>query len=114
MEPASIQLQILLGVGVFTAIVLLLVIVILFARSHLVASGKVTLVINDEHEIETSAGDKLMSALADAGLFVSSACGGGGTCGQCRVTITAGGGPLLPTEAACCRAPPTGFSPHPY
>ena len=98
MEPASIQLQILLGVGVFTAIVLLLVMVILFARSHLVTSGKVTLVINDEHEIETSAGNKLMSALADAGLFVSSACGGGGTCGQCRVRVLEGGGEILPTE----------------
>ena len=53
MEPGTGMLQILLGVGVFTGIVLLLVVFILFARSKLVASGKVTLVINEEHEIET-------------------------------------------------------------
>ena len=98
MEPASVQLQILLGVGVFTGIVLLLVVAILFARSKLVTSGKVTIVINEEHEVETAAGGKLMGALAEAGLFVSSACGGGGTCGQCRVRVLEGGGEILPTE----------------
>jgi len=98
MEPGTGMLQILLGVGVFTGIVLLLVVAILFARSKLVASGKVTLVINEEHEIETPVGAKLMNALGDAGLFVSSACGGGGTCGQCRVRVLEGGGEILPTE----------------
>jgi Na+-transporting NADH:ubiquinone oxidoreductase subunit F len=92
------MLQILLGVGVFTGIVLLLVGVILLARSRLVASGTVTIVINDEHEIESPVGSKLMGALGDAGLFVSSACGGGGTCGQCRVRVLEGGGEILPTE----------------
>jgi Na+-transporting NADH:ubiquinone oxidoreductase subunit F len=91
-------LQILLGVGVFTGIVLLLVVVILLARSRLVASGTVTLVINDEREIEAPVGSKLLGVLGDAGLFVSSACGGGGTCGQCRVRALEGGGEILPTE----------------
>jgi len=98
MEPGTGMLQIVLGVGVFTGIVLLLVMFILFARSKLVASGKVTLLINEEHEIETPVGAKLMSALGEAGLFVSSACGGGGTCGQCRVRVLEGGGEILPTE----------------
>ena len=92
------MLQILLGVGVFTGIVLLLVVVILGARSKLVASGRVTIVINDGHEIESAVGSKLMGALGEAGLFVSSACGGGGTCGQCRVRVLEGGGEILPTE----------------
>jgi Na+-transporting NADH:ubiquinone oxidoreductase subunit F len=98
MEPASPLLQILLGVGVFTGIVLLLVVAILMARARLVTSGKVTIIINDGHEIESAVGSKLMGALGEAGLFVSSACGGGGTCGQCRVRVLDGGGEILPTE----------------
>jgi len=98
MDATSSLTQILLGVTVFTGIVLMLVVAILAARSRLVTSGKVTIVINDEHEIESSAGQKLMGALGEAGLFVSSACGGGGTCGQCRVRVLDGGGEILPTE----------------
>ena len=100
MEDGSGLLQITLGVSVFTGVVLLLVVVILIARSRLVASGKVTIVINEERELSSHAGQKLMSALAEAGLFVSSACGGGGTCGQCRVRVLEGGGEILPTERA--------------
>jgi len=100
MGGADGLLQITLGVSVFTGVVLLLVVVILIARSRLVASGKVTIVINDEREIASGAGQKLMSALGEAGLFVSSACGGGGTCGQCRVRVLEGGGEILPTERA--------------
>jgi len=100
MEDGSGLLQITLGVSVFTGVVLLLVVVILIARSRLVASGKVTIVINEERELSSHAGQKLMSALAEAGLFVSSACGGGGTCGQCRVRVLEGGGEILPPERA--------------
>lgn len=89
-----------LGVVMFTAIVLAMVTVILFARSRLVATGTVKIEINEERVIETPVGGKLLGALADAKLFVASACGGGGTCGQCRVRIFEGGGAILPTETS--------------
>ena len=89
---------VLLGVLLFTLIVLGLVAVILFARSKLVASGNVSILINGEEKIEVAPGGKLLGALADKGLFVSSACGGGGTCAQCKVKVHEGGGSLLPTE----------------
>ena len=88
----------LLGVTLFTAIILSLVLVILFARSQLVASGSVPIEINDERTINVQPGSKLLAALANESLFVSSACGGGGTCAQCRVTVDEGGGAILPTE----------------
>ena len=86
------------GVGMFTGVVLILVAVILAARSRLVASGDVNININGERTITTEAGGKLLNVLADQGIFVSSACGGGGTCAQCRVKIHDGGGDILPTE----------------
>lgn len=90
------------GVGViaFTLVVLGLVGLILFARSKLVPAGNVTINVNGERDIETKVGGKLLGALAEADLFVSSACGGGGTCGQCKVNVLEGGGDLLPTEAS--------------
>jgi Na+-transporting NADH:ubiquinone oxidoreductase subunit F len=93
-------MEIFLGVGMFTSIVLLLSLVILFAKSKLVSSGDVTISINGDPEkaIKTAAGEKLLGALAGKGIFVSSACGGGGSCGQCRVNIKSGGGDILPTE----------------
>jgi Na+-transporting NADH:ubiquinone oxidoreductase subunit F len=94
------MLEITLGVTLFTAIVLMLVGIILLARARLVASGSVTITLNGEREIETPTGLKLNAALADADIFVPSACGGGGTCGQCRVKVLAGGGDILPTETA--------------
>ncbi len=90
--------QILLGVGMFTVVILALVLVILLAKSKLVASGPVKLNINGEKDIEVAAGGKLLNILADQKLFVSSACGGGGTCGQCKVKILEGGGEVLQTE----------------
>ena len=74
--------------------------VILFAKSKLVPSGDVTISINGDPEksVTTAAGGKLLGALADQGIFVPSACGGGGTCGQCRVDVHSGGGDILPTE----------------
>jgi Na+-transporting NADH:ubiquinone oxidoreductase subunit F len=92
------MLEIALGVSFFSTIVLSLVVIILLARSRLVASGNVTIRINGEKEISAPVGGKLLSTLADAKLFVPSACGGGGTCAQCRVKIHSGGGSLLPTE----------------
>ncbi len=92
------MLEISLGVVFFSAIVISLVMLILFARSKLVASGNVTITINGEKEINAPVGGKLLATLSNANLFVPSACGGGGTCAQCRVKIFEGGGALLPTE----------------
>ncbi|MCH9698274.1 MAG: NADH:ubiquinone reductase (Na(+)-transporting) subunit F [Gammaproteobacteria bacterium] len=92
------MLEIILGVLFFTAIVLALVFVILGAKSRLVTTGNVPIEINGEKTIEIPVGAKLLNALSDAQLFVSSACGGGGTCGQCTVKVLEGGGDLLPTE----------------
>jgi Na+-transporting NADH:ubiquinone oxidoreductase subunit F len=96
MNPTEIYL----GVGMFIAIVLILVFVIMFAKSKLVPSGDVKIFINGDPEntITTQPGGKLLGALADSGIFVSSACGGGGSCGQCTVDIKEGGGEILPTE----------------
>ena len=92
------MLEIMLGVVFFTLIVIALVFVILGAKSKLVASGNVEVLINDEKKIFVPIGSKLLTALADNNLFVSSACGGGGTCAQCRVQVLEGGGEILPTE----------------
>jgi Na+-transporting NADH:ubiquinone oxidoreductase subunit F len=90
--------EITLGVLVFTAIVVTLVLVILFARSELVDTGVVEININDERSVPARAGEKLYRALFHAKLFVPSACGGKGTCGQCRIKVLEGGGAVLPTE----------------
>jgi Na+-transporting NADH:ubiquinone oxidoreductase subunit F len=88
------------GVIMFTIIILVLVIIILFAKSKLVASGSVKITINDDPEksIKSPIGDKLLNALSDAEIYLPSACGGGGTCGECKCIITDGGGDILPTE----------------
>ncbi|GAK15381.1 LOW QUALITY PROTEIN: Na(+)-translocating NADH-quinone reductase subunit F [Vibrio sp. JCM 19053] len=93
-------MDIILGVVMFTLIVLALVLVILFAKSKLVPTGDITISVNDDPSlaIVTQPGGKLLSALAGAGVFVSSACGGGASCGQCRVKVKSGGGDILPTE----------------
>jgi Na+-transporting NADH:ubiquinone oxidoreductase subunit F len=92
------MLTIVLGVTMFTGIVLALVFVILAARSKLVATGTVDVLVNEERTLQAPVGAKLLNALADARLFVASACGGGGTCGQCKVRVLEGGGVILPTE----------------
>ena len=93
-------MEIVLGVSMFTAIVVALVLVILFAKSKLVATGDITISINGEADksLTAAAGGKLLNVLADKGIFIPSACGGGGTCGQCRVHVHSGGGDILPTE----------------
>ncbi len=93
------DIEIVLGVGMFTAVVLMLVTVILFARSKLVATGNISININEgERKLDVPAGGKLLSTLASEKIFLSSACGGGGTCAQCRVMVKTGGGSMLPTE----------------
>ena len=92
------MLEILLGIIIFTVFVIALVFVIIGAKSKLVAEGDVEILINNEKKIHVPVGSKLLTALADNGLFVSSACGGGGTCAQCKVVVHSGGGEILPTE----------------
>lgn len=87
-----------IGVLMFTLVVVALVAIILAAKSQLVASGPVTIRVNDQREINIPAGGKLLNALSEEGIFVSSACGGGGTCAQCEVKVLKGGGDILPTE----------------
>lgn len=87
------------GVGIFLLITLFLVIVLLIAKKYLVNSGEVTITINNDKEVSTNAGKSLLSTLADQDIFLPSACGGKGSCGQCKVQVTEGGGEILPTEA---------------
>jgi Na+-transporting NADH:ubiquinone oxidoreductase subunit F len=91
---------ILFSVFMFTLIVLLLVVVILIARSKLVATGNVKITINDEEEsaLVVPVGDKLLNVLSDKKIYLPSACGGGGTCGECKVIVKKGGGDALQTE----------------
>ncbi|MEE8423325.1 MAG: NADH:ubiquinone reductase (Na(+)-transporting) subunit F [Thermodesulfobacteriota bacterium] len=91
---------VLLGTVMFTFIILALVLVILFAKSKLVVSGLAKIVINDdpEYTFETPTGNKLLDVLTDHKVFIPSACGGGGTCGQCKLVIKKGGGHILATE----------------
>lgn len=91
--------EIIAAVVVFTGIVVTLAALVLIARARLVPSGTVTLVVNGDRRYEVPTGGRLLGALADVGLLLPAACGGKGTCGQCRITVTEGGGPLLPTEA---------------
>ena len=86
-------------VGIFLGITLLLVIILLVAKKYLVKSGDVNININDTDNVKVPAGKSLLSTLADQNIFLSSACGGKGSCGQCRVRVPEGGGQILPTEA---------------
>ncbi len=92
------DITIVFGVAMFTGMVLLLVAIILMARSYLVSSGDVSILINGEKTITVPAGGKLLQTLSEAQLFLPSACGGGGTCAQCKCIISDGGGSMLPTE----------------
>ena len=92
--------EIFFSIIVFTGILLLLAMLILWVRARLVPQGDITITVNGEKELIAAAGGRLLGTLADAGIFVPSACGGGGTCGQCRVRVLEGGGSLLPTEAS--------------
>ena len=94
------SIDLFLGVLSFTGVVLLLVCIIIFARSLLVSTGSVNIEINDDptNTITVPAGSKLLQTLAENKIFLSSACGGGGTCSQCKCQIIDGGGSILPTE----------------
>ena len=89
-----------LGAGIFTAFIMILVALLNYAESKLVNKGKVKLLINDDEEKspEVEAGGNLLFTLADQGIYLPSACGGQGTCGQCTCQVLEGGGDILPTE----------------
>ena len=94
------QNDIFLGVIAFTAAVNFMVIIILFSRKFLVATGNIKIELNNnpDRTLNVSAGGKLLQALASQDMFLSSACGGKGTCAQCKCLISEGGGSILPTE----------------
>ena len=89
---------ILISVAVFLLLTLLLVVVLLVAKSKLVPSGNVKLTINGEKEAEVPIGGTLLNTLQSENIYLSSACGGSGSCGQCRCRVVEGGGEILPTE----------------
>ena len=95
----SSTLTVVSTVAVFLAITLLLVIILMIAKHFLVSSGSATVTINDDKKVEIPSGSTLLSGLAANGIYLSSACGGKGSCGQCKVRVTSGGGEILPTEA---------------
>lgn len=91
-------LTILTSVIVFLVIILILVVIILVAKAKLMPSGNVKITINEEKELSVPMGSTLLNTLQSNQIFLSSACGGGGTCGECRCRVTGGGGEILPTE----------------
>ncbi|MGJ7024658.1 NADH:ubiquinone reductase (Na(+)-transporting) subunit F [Petrimonas sulfuriphila] len=91
-------ITILTSVVVFLLIILILVIVILVAKAKLMPSGNVKITVNKEKNIDVPMGSTLLNTLQSQNIFLSSACGGGGTCGQCRCQVLDGGGEILPTE----------------
>lgn len=93
----SIAGTVLISIAVFVLVMILLVVVLLYARQKLTPQGDVTLKINDR-ELVVSPGSSLLSTMSNNGIFLPSACGGGGTCGMCKCQITEGGGSILPTE----------------
>lgn len=87
------------AIVVFLAVIAVLVAVLLYAKTKLSPSGPVKVKINGEKEITVEGGSSLLSTLSSAGIFLPSACGGGGTCAMCKCQVTNGGGEILPTEA---------------
>ena len=98
LQASLTTLTLLAGVGIFLAITLILVIVLLVAKRYLVQSGNVKITVNHDTVIETQSGKSLLSSLADENVFLPSACGGKGSCAQCKVQVFEGGGEVLPTE----------------
>ena len=92
------SITIIASVVVFLLVTLLLIVILLFAKAKLMPSGNVEIVVNDEKTFATPMGGTVLATLQSQGIFLSSACGGGGTCGQCRCQVLEGGGEILPTE----------------
>jgi len=98
------MVTVILGVAMFTGVIVALVCVLLVAKARLVPSGEVTIRINDEgaeaRQLRVAAGNTLLNSLVENDILIPSACGGKGTCGVCKVTVLEGGGSLLPTETS--------------
>ena len=91
---------ILASIGVFLVTILVLVVILLVAKNFLVASGKVKVTINGENQLEVESGSTLLNTLAVNNVFLPSACGGKGSCGQCKCQVVEGGGEILPSEVS--------------
>ena len=83
---------------VFLVVILILVALLLVLRAKLVPSGNVTITINDDKQLNVSTGNSLINTLAQQQIYLPSACGGKGSCGQCKCRVLEGGGSILPTE----------------
>ncbi len=94
----SLSLTLTIGTIAFLIVIIALVLMLLYAKSKLTQSGPVKILINEEKDIETTAGNSLLSTLSNNKIFLPSACGGGGSCGMCKCQVTEGGGEILPTE----------------
>ena len=89
---------ILASIGVFLTIILIVVIILLVAKKYLSPSGNVTLTINGDNKLSVEQGSSILSTLAANGIYLSSACGGKGSCGQCKCQVVEGGGEILDSE----------------
>ena len=89
---------ILCSIAVFLVIILVLVIILLVAKKYLSPSGNVTITINGKDKVSVAQGGSLLSTMSEQGIFLPSACGGKGSCGQCKVQVPAGGGEILDSE----------------
>ena len=94
----NLSTTLILSIAVFLGIVLLLVALLLYVRNKLMPKGKVKITINDDKQLEVHPGNSLLTTLADEQVFLPSACGGKGNCGQCKCRVVEGGGSILPTE----------------
>ena len=94
----SVYTYILISAIIFIMIIFVLVAMLLGVKAKLLPSGPVKILINEEKEIEVDSGSTLLSTLGDNKVFLPSACGGGGTCIQCKCIVNDGGGEILPTE----------------
>ena len=97
--PPTMSVTVITTVAIFLAITLMLVIILLIAKHYLVQSGDVQITINDDNHVDVQSGDSLLTSLANKDIYLPSACGGKGSCAQCKVKVTEGGGEILPTEA---------------
>lgn len=89
---------ILASIAVFLVVILVLVVILLVAKNYLSPSGPVKVTINGENTLEVESGSSLLSTLSVNGVFLPSACGGKGACGQCKCQVVDGGGEILPSE----------------
>ncbi len=88
------------SIGVFLAIILSLVILLLVAKNYLTPSGNVNININGTNDVQVEAGSTLLTTLINNQIFLPSACGGKGSCGQCKCQVLEGGGSILPSETS--------------